>query len=121
MRVGVLTHTLNSIDGGFHYEVVFLNALSELATRFPEELVYLTSPQHNLAALASTGRLAYCGLPIRVLQQAPAQLQPPEVYLQTKPVQQPKGHLDPFHCAPKAAMPLRNAAAHLLLLLRPPG
>lgn len=67
MRVGVLTHTLNSVDGGFHYEVVLLNALSEIAPRLTHELVYLTSPQHNLGALANTGGLAYRGLPIRAL------------------------------------------------------
>jgi glycosyltransferase involved in cell wall biosynthesis len=121
MRVGVLTHTLNSVDGGFHYEVVFLDALSELAARIPEELVYLTSPQHNLAALANTGGLAYRGLPIRALHQAAPALQPPEAYLKTKPAQHPKIDLNAFRCDRQAATAFRGAGIDLLLMLGPYG
>jgi glycosyltransferase involved in cell wall biosynthesis len=121
MRVGVLTHTLNSVDGGFHYEVVFLDALSEIAARFPEELLYLASPQHNLAALASTSGLAYRGLPIRPLHQAVSAQQPPEVYLKAKPVPQPKLDPDTFRCDRNAAMGFRNAGIDLILMLGPYG
>jgi len=121
MRVGVMTHTLNSVDGGFHYEAVFLDALSEVAARCPDELVYLTSPQHNLAALATTGALAYRGLPIRPLQQTAAPPQPPEAYLKTKPAQHPKLALDTFQCDRKAALAFRNAGVDLLLMLGPYG
>jgi glycosyltransferase involved in cell wall biosynthesis len=121
MRVGVLTHTLNSVDGGFHYEVVLLNALSEIAPRLAQELVYLTSAQHNLGALANTGGLAYRGLPIRALQQASPQLQPPEAYLKAKPAPQPKIALDAFHADRKAAAAFRSAGVDLLLMLGPYG
>jgi glycosyltransferase involved in cell wall biosynthesis len=121
MRVGVLTHTLNSVDGGFHYEVVFLDALSELAAGFSEELLYLTSPQHNLAALASTGGLAYRGLPIRPLHQAASAQQPPEAYLKAKPVPQPKLDPDTFRCDRNAATGFRNAGIDLILMLGPYG
>jgi glycosyltransferase involved in cell wall biosynthesis len=121
MRVGVLTHTLNSVDGGFHYEVVLLDALSEIAPRLSEELVYLTSPQHNLGALANTGGLAYRGLPIRALHQASPQLQPPEAYLKAKPTPQPKIALDAFHADRKAAAAFRGAGVDLLLMLGPYG
>jgi glycosyltransferase involved in cell wall biosynthesis len=121
MRVGVMTHTLNSVDGGFHYEVVFLDALSEFAARFPEELVYLTSPQHNLAALAAMGGLAYRGLPISPLPQAAAPLQPPDAYLKSKPAQHPKLALDAFQCDRRAAMAFRHAGVDLILMLGPYG
>jgi glycosyltransferase involved in cell wall biosynthesis len=121
MRVGVLTHTLNSVDGGFHYEVVLLNALSEIAPRLSDELVYLTSPQHNLGALANTGGLVYRGLPIRGLHQAAPQLQPPEAYLKAKPAPQPKIALDAFHADRKAAAAFRGAGIDLLLMLGPYG
>ncbi len=121
MRVGVLTHTLNSVDGGFHYEVVLLIALSEIAPLLPEEIVYLTSPQHNLGALANTGGLAYRGLPIRALHQAAPQVQPPEAYLKAKPAPHPKIALDAFHADRKAATAFRSAGIDLLLMLGPYG
>jgi glycosyltransferase involved in cell wall biosynthesis len=121
LRIGALTHPLNSIDGGFHYELVFLNALGELTARLPEELIYIASPQHNLASLGSAGGLAYRGLPIRVLQQATQQQQhhPPEVYLRTKPPPAPKIDLDAFYYDRENATAFRDAGIDLILMLGP--
>ena len=69
MRVGVLPYASGTIDGAFHYEIVFLNALSEIAPRFPEEFVCLTSPENNLSSLARTGDLKYRGVPVCPLHQ----------------------------------------------------
>ena len=55
MRIGVTTDALNAVDGGFHYEVVFLDALSELAGKFPAEFVCFPPPDSNLVLREQAG------------------------------------------------------------------
>lgn len=119
MRIATLLHGLNSIDGGFHYELVFLDALAELAPRFAEEIVCIASPNTSLTPLASLGGLAYRDLPIRTLHGVVPQQWQPEAYLQNKPVEQPR--VDPNTLRPdrELADAFRKAGVDLILLLGP--
>lgn len=85
MRIGVLPLSLHSVDGAFHYEIVFLNALAEIAPRLGHELVCVTIPEQNIAALSAAGGLAYRGLPIRMLRDRVPVQAAPEAYLKAPP------------------------------------
>mgnify|MGYP002401167826 CR=1 FL=1 len=71
--------------GVFQYEIVFLKALSEIATRYPEEFAYLCYNASDLVTLANAGGLSYRGLPILSLSKSVPQQQPPEVYIRQRP------------------------------------
>ena len=58
MRIGIARSLADSISGGvFQYEMVLLKALSEIATKYPEELIYLSYHANDIAILAKTGGL----------------------------------------------------------------
>ncbi len=118
MRIAVLPDALKTLDGGFHYELVFLNALSEIAAAFPAEFVCLTTPETNLASLAGAEGLNYRNLPIRALEKTVIPQGPPESYFHIKP-QYPE--LDPnvFYVERDKAIALRNAGIDLILQLGP--
>jgi glycosyltransferase involved in cell wall biosynthesis len=118
MRIGVTTDALNTVDGGFHYEVVFFDALSELADKFPAEFVLFPPPETNLVSLAGTGGLRYRNLGIRPLYRNAIQQGPPQLYLQAKP---PSSDLDPdsFIVDRHKALALREAKIDLVLQLGP--
>jgi len=118
MRIAVTTDALNTVDGGFHYEVVFLDALSELAEKFPAEFVCFPPPETNLVSLAAAGGLKYRNLPVRPLYRTVFHQGPPQAYLQTKP---PPFDLDPesFHVERAKALALRDAKVDLILQLGP--
>ncbi len=121
MRIGIARSLADSNSGGvFQYEIVFLKALSEIATRYPEELVYLCYNVSDIITLASTGPLNYRGLRIVPLGESEQpQLQPPETFLSQKPVTPPP--VDPsnvkFNNAGGDLM--RRYDVNLLLLLSP--
>jgi glycosyltransferase involved in cell wall biosynthesis len=83
MRIGIVRSLTDTVSGGvFQYEIVLLKALSELATRYPQEFVYLSYDANDLAVLASVGGLNYYGIPIvPVSKSPPKQPPPPEDFL----------------------------------------
>ena len=121
MRVGVLTHTLNSVDGGFHYEVVLLNALSEIAPRLPRRarLSHLAAAQSRRAREHRRARLSRSADP----DAAPggAATAAARGLSQGEAAPQPKIDLNAFHADRKAAATFRSAGVDLLLMLGPYG
>lgn len=120
MRIGIARSLTDSVSGGvFQYEVVFLNALSEIATQFSEELVYLCYHASDLSTLAKTGALNYRGLPIVPLGASPPQQQAPEAYINQKPATPPP--VDPSNIKFNEAGGdlMRRIGVNLLLLLSP--
>jgi len=120
MRIGIARSSADSVAGGtFQYEIVFLKALSEIATRYPEELAYLCFNPGDLVTLAGTGGLSYRGLPILPMFKQAAQQHPPEAFTKQRPPTPPR--LDPnlvkFDYGRADA--LRKDAIDLLLLLSP--
>ena len=120
MRIGIARSLTDSNSGGiFQYEVVFLNALSEIATQYPAELVYLCYHGQDLGVLAKTGALNYRGLPIVAMGAPPHEQLAPEVYLKQKPATPPP--LDPnnikFNDGGDDLM--RRSNVNLLVLLSP--
>ena len=87
MRVGIARSLTDSASGGvFQYEVVFLKALGEIATRFPQELVYLCYNPADLVTLAGAGEgLTYRGIPVLPFSKPAPQVQPPETYTKQRP------------------------------------
>jgi glycosyltransferase involved in cell wall biosynthesis len=120
MRIGIARSLADSISGGvFQYEMVLLKALSEIATNYPEELVYLSYHANDIAILAKTGGLNYHNLPIVPLGIPPLEQKPPEAYLIDKPTTPPP--LDPRNIKfnePGGNL-MREAGVDLLLLLSP--
>jgi hypothetical protein len=56
MRIGIVRSLATTVAGGvFQYEMTLLRAISEMATRFPEEMVYLSTHPADIAPLASVG------------------------------------------------------------------
>lgn len=77
MRIGIARSLTDSVSGGvFQYELVLLKALSEIATRSPDELVYLSYHGNDTTILAKTGSLNYRGIPIMPLGVAPLKRRP---------------------------------------------
>ncbi len=120
MRIGVARSLTDSVSGGvFQYEKVFLEALGELARRYPEELTYLCYNPAELSTLAISGGLSYRGLPILPLSKPEPKQAPPETYLAQKPPTLPP--LDPndpkFNYA--GAELMRQNRVELLMLASP--
>ena len=120
MRLGIARSLTDSVSGGvFQYEIVFLKALSEIATRFPEEFVYLCYNASDLVTLASAGGLNYRGLPVVPLAKPQPQQAPPETFINQRPPTplpfDPK--IPKFDYASYDA--IRRAGIELLLLLSP--
>jgi glycosyltransferase involved in cell wall biosynthesis len=120
MRIGISRSGSTPADGGiFCYETVFLKALSEIATRFPEELVYLTYKASDLLTLANEGGLNYRGLPIQPVPKLSPQRAPPEAYISQKPTTPPPLDLNTVKFDTAGAELFREAGIDLLLLLSP--
>jgi glycosyltransferase involved in cell wall biosynthesis len=122
MRIGLARSLANSSSGGvFQYEVVFLKALAEIASRFPEEIVYLCYNPADLVALGNSGGdLSYRGIPIVPFSAPPPhQQQPPEAFLKQKPATPPA--IDPYKVQFNFAGydALRRNCIDLLMLLSP--
>jgi glycosyltransferase involved in cell wall biosynthesis len=120
MRIGIFRQYAPNIGGGFQYEIVALDALSEVAKGSTEDFVCLSYPQDALESLATTGGLAYRGLPIhslRGLSIAPPP--PPEAYS----AKAPEAHEDyvpgSFYYDPTSARSLRAAGIDLVFQLAP--
>jgi glycosyltransferase involved in cell wall biosynthesis len=86
MRIAIDRSSGGIADGGsFQYELVFLNALGEIATRFPAEFSFTVHPASNLFALSVPGGLNYRGLQMRPLFEPVVQQHPPEAYATEPP------------------------------------
>jgi glycosyltransferase involved in cell wall biosynthesis len=87
MQIGIARSLTYSASGGiFQYEFVLLKALAEIATRFPERLVYISYNPADLAVLADVGGLSYQGIPVVSLSKTTVyQQQRPEDYLIQRP------------------------------------
>jgi len=86
MRIGIARSLADSVSGGvFQYEIVLLKALGELASRYPEEFIYLLYNANDLAVLASTGALNYNGIQVVPLSKSSPQQRPPEDFLMQRP------------------------------------
>jgi len=121
MRIGIGRSLTDSSSGGvFQYEIVFLKALSEIATRFPEEFVYLFYNPTDLGMLASAGGLHYRGIPIVPFAKAPAQSPPLEALLRQRPqTPMPLNPNAPVKFDHAGADALRRNGIDLFLLLSP--
>ena len=108
------------MDGGSHYETVFLDALSELQPRLPAELVFLVKPDSDLYALAAGGNLNYRGVPIQALRGPQLQQSPPEAFLSNPPPAViPKIDPNAFYFDRDDAQACRKARIDLLVQLGP--
>jgi glycosyltransferase involved in cell wall biosynthesis len=86
MRIAIDRSSGGIADGGsFQYELIFLNALAEIATRFPAEFSFIVHPASNLFALSVPGGLNYRGLQMRPLFEPVVQQHPPEAYATEPP------------------------------------
>jgi glycosyltransferase involved in cell wall biosynthesis len=120
MRIGIARSLTDSMSGGvFQYEIVFLKALSEIATRFPEEFLYICYNAADLFTLGNAGGLTYRGLRVAPLSKPAPQLQPPEAFTrQRPPTPMPfDPHAVKFDYA--TGEMLQKHAVDLLLLLSP--
>jgi glycosyltransferase involved in cell wall biosynthesis len=120
MRIGIARSLTDSVSGGvFQYELVLLKALSEIATQFPEELVYLSYHPSDVATLAKTGALNYRGLPIVPLGVTPPQQLAPEAYINQKPPTPPPADPNNVKFNDAGGDLMRKNGVDLLLLLSP--
>ncbi len=122
MRIGIARSLTDSASGGvFQYEIVFLKALGEIATRYPEELVYLCYNPADLLTLANAGGgLSYRGIPILPFSKPPMQQQQPlEAFIKQRPPTPPPfdPHLVKFNYLGGDA--IRKNGVDLLMLLSP--
>jgi glycosyltransferase involved in cell wall biosynthesis len=117
MRIGIYRSYSPLVGGGYHYEMVALNALSEIAQRGGEDYVCITNPGDNIEWLAAQGGLAYRGLPVQTLPGRPAEMQPPEAFLGSQPA--PAAQYDPnrFYIDLFAARALRDSGIDLIVQL----
>jgi len=121
MRIGIARSASDSGSGGvFQYEIVFLKALSEIATRFPEEFAYLFYSANDLGTLARAGGLKYLG--ISVVPFAPPVMPPPpppDVYTKQRPPTPSPFDPNVVKFDYPSSDALRGNAIDLLLLLSP--
>jgi glycosyltransferase involved in cell wall biosynthesis len=86
MRIGTARSLTDSVSGGvFQYEMVLLKALGELASRYPEEFVYVCYNSNDLAVLAGAGALHNYGIPVVLLSKSTPKQRSPEEFLVQKP------------------------------------
>jgi glycosyltransferase involved in cell wall biosynthesis len=86
MRIGIDRSSSGIADGGgFHYEIVFLKALSEISPHFPAEFLLFVHPGSNLYALSAAGGVNYRGLPMRPLLEPVIVQHRPEAYVNQPP------------------------------------
>ncbi len=117
MRIGIYRHYSPLVGGGFHYEMVALNALSEIAKQSADEFVCITNPGEDIEWLAAQGGLAYRGLPIQTLGGRPAAPQPPEAFLGSKPTAGPAYDVNKLLFDPVAARAVRKSGIDLVVQL----
>jgi len=120
MRIGIIRSLTDSVSGGvFQYEMVFLDAISELAATYPEQFIYLGYHANDISTLATTGKLNYQNLPIVPLGIPQAQQRPPEAYFNQKPVTPPAEDPAKVQFNEAGGDLMRHAGVDLLLLLSP--
>ena len=120
MRIGIARSLADSLSGGvFQYEMVLLRALGEIATKYPEEFVYLSYHANDVTILAKTGGLNYHNLPIMPLGIPPFEQKPPEAYLFQKPMTPPPVDPKNIKFNEPGGNLMREAGVDLLLLLSP--
>jgi glycosyltransferase involved in cell wall biosynthesis len=108
------------MGGGYQYEVVALDALSEVAKRSPEEFVCLSYPNDSLESLATTGGLSYRGLPFHALRGlSRAADPPPEAYAANLPADHDEHVPGSFYYDPTTAHSLRDGGIDLVFQLAP--
>jgi glycosyltransferase involved in cell wall biosynthesis len=120
MRVGIARSISTVATGGiFQYETALLRAISEIAPRFSEELVYVSTHPADIAPLASTGGLNYRGLPIVALNEPSLQQGPIEAYIGQQPPTPPPVDPNVVRYNDAGADLLRKRGVDLLLTLSP--
>jgi glycosyltransferase involved in cell wall biosynthesis len=120
MRIGIARSVTDSTSGGvFQYEMVLLEALSEVAAKYPEKFVYLSYHGNDIAILAKTGGLKFHNLPIVPLGIPPLEQKPPEAYLMQKPETPPPPDPGKVKFNEQGGDLIRQAGVDLLLLLSP--
>src|ERR1700692_833221 len=120
MRIGIARSLTDSNSGGvFQYEIVLLKALGEIATNFPEELVYLCYHPNDLSALVSTGGLSYRGIRVAAVGKPINAQAAPEKYLTQKPVTPPPLNTNDVRFDYAVGEALRQDGVELLFLLSP--
>jgi glycosyltransferase involved in cell wall biosynthesis len=120
MRIGIFRQYAPHIGGGYQYEVVALDALSEVAKHSADEFICLSYPNDSLETLATTGGLSYRGLPfhsLRGLSVAPPP--PPEAYTEHVPAGHDEHEPGSFYHDPTTARSLRDAGIDLVFQLAP--
>jgi glycosyltransferase involved in cell wall biosynthesis len=118
MRIGVLRYPVRTTDGLSHYELVFLNALAEMAGQSRDEYVCLMGPEHDFFSLVSAGGLTYRGLPIRPVREVAFGQEAPEFYL-TPPQQSQELALNSVPFDSESAAAYRKAGVELVIQLGP--
>jgi glycosyltransferase involved in cell wall biosynthesis len=120
MRIGIARSLADSTSGGvFQYEMVLLQALSEIATESPHELVYLCYHANDVSILAKTGGLNYHNLPIVPLGIPLLEQKPPDAYLIEKPPTPPPRDPRNIIFNESGANLMRGAGVEIVLLLSP--
>lgn len=122
MRVGVLQGMPWVAGGGFQYEMTLLEALSEIASDVPHELVCMASGPTAFQDLVRTGRMAFGNLPLVPMDggNTPFHQGPVEAYIaQGRP--QPLPALDPntIYINRGMAEVFRRAGADWVFMLQP--
>jgi glycosyltransferase involved in cell wall biosynthesis len=118
LRVAISRQGAVAVDGQAHYETLFLNALSEVAPRFSEELVCIAEANNTLAPLIRDGGLMYRGLPVTALHEPSLAQERPETFLDQSPQLAP---IDPNGFFPdhNRARAYRRAGINLIIELTP--
>ncbi|MEA2979507.1 MAG: hypothetical protein QOF09_1330 [Alphaproteobacteria bacterium] len=120
MRIGITRSASDDSNGGiFHYEIVLLKALSEIAPRFSEEIVYLTYHPSDLITLASAGGMNYRGLEILPINKPSTQQGTPETYIRQAPSTAPTFDPKAVKFDHAGSNLLRKAGIDLLFPLSP--
>lgn len=117
VRIGIYRHYSPLVGGGFHYEMMALNALSEIAQQSADEFVCITNPDEDIEWLATQGGLAYRGLPIQTLSGRPEATQPLEAFLGNKPTAGREYDANQLLFDPFGARAVRKAGLDLIIQL----
>ena len=119
MRIAIYRKYSPVVGGGYHYEILALNALSEIAKRSTEEFVCVTHPGNDLEGLAAAGGLAYRGIPIQSLRGPPEPPTPPEAFLNMPPKAGPELDINTIYADRHGARIVRDAGIDLIIQLNP--